>query len=194
MTMATILRVDTPAELRDLDAQLGNPVVFARIVLSLIFAAVSPIVLVFAILARSPIGVVVSVGWFALWTGWIFRLQHRLKAARPYRVRVRVGIDEIREAHDIYRRLSPQSTDYAVPLILTMYRISVIEVRGELGERRLLNLMKERTSALRNLLAAEDEVAVATAMQSVDDRDDLDAMSAWRDALAEVEAKLTFTI
>jgi hypothetical protein len=192
--MGTILRVDTPAELRDLDAQLGRPSVVGRIVLSLVFAAAAPIVLVFAIVVLDPIGVAVSLGWFLLWTGWIFRLRHRLKAARPWRVRVSTGIDEIREAHAIYRHLTPASREYARPLIYTLYRISAIEVRGEIGERRLLHEMRDRTESLRHLLAAEDEVQIATAMPTIHDRDDLDALAAWRQALAEVEAKLTFDV
>lgn len=192
--MATILRVDTPQELRDLDAQLGRPAVLGRIVVSVILAAASPIVLVFALVALNPIGALVSIGWFVLWTGWIFRIWHKLKAARPYRVPVRVGIGEIRKAHDIYRRLSPESTGHALPLIFTMYRISAVEVRGEIGSRRLTNLMRERTDALQNLLAAEDEVQIAVAMPTVQDRDDLDAVKAWQLALAEVEAKLTFRV
>lgn len=194
--MGTVLRVDTPKQLRDLDAQLGRPSVVGRIVVSLIFAAASPIVLVFAVLVLDPIGVLVSIGWFALWTGWIFRLQHKLKAARPYRVPVLAGLDEIRQAHDIYRRFSPDSSsrEYALPLVEAMYRISVVPVKGQLGERRLVGLMRERVAALRNLLDAEDRVALASAGQWADDRDDLGVVQAYQEALVEVEAKLRYEI
>lgn len=192
--MATILRVDTPQHLRDLDAQLGRPTVLGRIALSVFMALASPVVLVFALISLNPLGVLASVGWFFLWTGWIIRIWHKLKPARPYRVPVRVGVGEIREAHDIYNRLTPESTGHALPLILTMYRISGIEVQGAGGELRLVNLMRERTTALRNLLDAEDEVRLAVAMPAVQDRDDLDSAKAWRAALAEVDAMLTYRL
>lgn len=194
--MATILRVDTPDRLRDLDARLNDNKVRGRIVFSLIMSVAAPVVLVFAVLALDPIGVIVAILWLVLWVGWIIRLWHKLKAAREYRVPVRHGIAEIREAHNIYRRLSNESSsrEYALPLVNTMYQISVIEVQSEYGERRLAYLMRERVHALRNLLRAEDRIAIASARGWTEDRDDLDAASAYQDALNEVEAKLRFEI
>jgi hypothetical protein len=194
--MATILRVDTPQELLNVDAQLDRPSFRGRMVFSLIMAAAAPIVLLFALVTLNPIGVLVAVGWFFLWTGWLLSIRRKLKGARPYRVPVQAGISQIREAHGIYRRLSEQSSSrsYALPLINTMYRISVVPVQGEYGEHRLVELMQERVDALRKLLAAEDKVSLASAGQWAADRDDLGAVEAWHEALAEVEAKLNFTI
>jgi hypothetical protein len=157
-------------------------------------AAAAPIVLIISIAGGSWIGSVVAVGWFFLWTGWIFRIRSKLKAARPYRVQVRAGIAQIHEAHEIYRRLSIDSAHYALPLIETMYRISVIPVQGPDGERRLEALIAERLQALRGLLAAEDAVTLSTAQPSLSDRDDLNTVKAYQDALNEVQAKLTYAV
>lgn len=188
--MTTILRVDTPKKLRDLDATLEKPAVVGRIAFSLVLAAAAPVGLFFAIIAGDWIGIAVAVGWFALWTGWIFRIWHRLKAARPYRVPVRYGVDLIKTAHDTYRRLTPASAETAHALVKTLYRLSVVDVAGETGEARVRAEMQVRVDLLQNLLAAEDAVQVATAQHSLDDQDDVAGVKAWREALAEVEAKL----
>lgn len=192
--MATILRVDTPQELLKVDAQLDRPSFRGRMVFSLIMAAAAPVVLLFALVTLNPIGVLVAVGWFFLWTGWLLSIRRKLKGARPYRVPVRAGVEEIRKAHEIYSHLTSQSVGAALPLIFTMYRISVIEVHGEAGQQRLLDLMRERTAALQGLLAADDNLAIMAAAPTVQDRDDLEAAEAWRQAVAEVEAKLSFTL
>jgi hypothetical protein len=189
--MATILRVDTPDELRDLDAYLGRPAVAGRIALSVIMAAASPIVLVIAIVGGWWTGIVMSVLWFLVWTGWIFRLWHRLKAARPYRVPVRLGIDEIGRAHNAYRKLSLDSQQYALPLVDVMYRLSVVPVRGQYGERRVVNEMRGRSVAIERLLAVEDDIQIGTAQPLLQDRDDVATAEAYRAALDEVQAKLT---
>lgn len=194
--MATILRVDTPSELRDIDARLSKPSVRGRIALSVVMAAAAPIVLLFSLLALDPIGVGVSLVWFVAWTGWIFRMRSRLKAALPYRVTVRAGVPEIRRAHSIYHRLSPESSsrEYALPLVRAMYRISTVPVQGDIGERHLVNLMRERVDALQRLLDAEDQVAIASAGQWANDRDDMNAVTAYQDALNEVAAKLEYDV
>jgi hypothetical protein len=194
--MATILRVDAPAEYRTLDATLDNPTTLGLIVVSVIMALASPVVLVMALFAHNLMGVFASIVWFLLWTGWLFPLYRKAKASRAYRVRIVAGQDEIREAHRIYYRLNPESSsrDYALPLIKAMYQISVIDVQGEYGERRLAGLMRERVAALRGLLAAEDEIALASANGWVNDRDDLGAVKAYQDALNEVAAKLDYTV
>lgn len=186
--MATILRVDTPKELRRLDAYLDKPSVRGRIAVSVIMALASPIVLIFSVLALNPIGVMVSLGWFALWTGWIWRIWHKLKPARPYRVQVRVGVREIREAHNRYRRLVGESSarDYALPLINAMYRISMSPVQGPAGEQRLVALMRERVQALGRLLDAEDKINHAADGLSLGDRVDLATVAAYQDSLNEV--------
>lgn len=192
--MSTILRADTPTELRVLDQQLASPAGHAWVGVSVVMAAAAPIGLIIALAGRSWIGAVVSVAWFFLWTGWIFRARHKLKAARPYRVTVQAGIPLVHEAHEIYSRLSVDSAHYALPLIETMYRISVIPVRGPEGEQRLEDLIAERLQALRGLLAAEDAVTISTAQPTLNDRDDLNAAKAYQDALNEVQAKLTYSV
>lgn len=194
--MATILRVDAPAKYRDLDARLDKAGTLGRIALSVIMAAGALLVFVMALISGNLLGMAVSVGWFFAWTGWLFPLYRQAKASRAYRVRIVAGQDEIREAHDIYKRLNPESSsrEYALPLIKTMYAISVVDVQGEYGQRRLANLMKERVEALRNLLATEDDIALASASGWTDDRTDIGAVNAYREALAEVEAKLNYSV
>jgi hypothetical protein len=194
--MATILSIDAPDEFRALDARLDKPGTLGRIALSLIFAAAAPVVLVMALIGHDLMGVFASIVWFLLWTGWLFPLYRKIKASRRFRVRIVAGQDAIREAHAIYNRLNPESSsqEYALPLIKTMYQISVIPVQGEYGVLRLENLMRERVHALRGLLAAEDEVALASAAGWTRDRDDMDAVTAYQDALNEVAAKLNYTL
>lgn len=194
--MATILSIDAPDEYRALDARLDKPGMIGRITLSLIFAAAALIVLVMALLGHNLMGVFASIVWFLLWTGWLFPLYGKIKASRQYRVRIVAGQDEIREAHTIYNGLNPESSsrEYALPLIRTMYQISVIPVQGEYGVRRLENLMRERLDALASLLAAEDEIALASAAGWTRDRDDMAAVTAYQDALNEVAAKLNYTL
>lgn len=193
--MTTILRVDAPDKYRALDARLNKPGMLGRIMLSLIMAAASPVVLVMALLSHSVSGVVASVVWFVLWTAWLVPPYRKAKASRRYRVRIVAGADEVREAHTIYNRLSRESSsrEYALPLIKAMYEISVIPVQGDYGQRRLVGLLRERVAALRGLLAAEDDIALASARGWTEDRDDLNAVKAYQDALREVEEKLTYS-
>lgn len=193
--MTTILRVDAPDKYRALDARLNKPGMLGRIMLSLIMAAASPVVLVMALISHSVSGVVASVVWFVLWTAWLVPPYRKAKASRRYRVRIVAGADEVREAHTIYNRLSRESSsrEYALPLIKAMYEISVIPVQGDYGQRRLVGLLRERVAALRGLLAAEDDIALASARGWTEDRDDLNAVKAYQDALREVEEKLTYS-
>lgn len=190
--MSTILSIETPDELRALDAYLNRDSVRGRIVLSVILAAAAPFGLLFAVLGGSVIGVVVAFAWAAFWTGWIIRIWYRLRAARPYRIPVIQGVQQIGEAHNLYRRLSTESSsrEYALPLVKAMYRISTVPVIGPSGEQHLVELMQERVEALQRLLAAEDRVAIASAGEWANDRDDLGAVQAYQDALNEVAAML----
>lgn len=184
--MSTILSIETPDELREMDAYLSRDSVRGRIVLSLIFAAAAPFGLLLAILGGSVIGVVVALAWFVLWTGWIVRIWYRLRDARPYRIPVRLGVQQIGEAHNLYRRLSDQSTHYALPLVLAMYPLSRVDAQGGTGQASVVALMQDRVNALRKLLDAEDEVRLSVADPLLLNRDDLIASQAYQDALAEV--------
>lgn len=194
--MPTILRIDAPDKYRALDARLDRSATLGRIAFSLIMAGAAPVVLVMALLAHSPIGVATSIGWFVLWTAWLVPLYRTAKASRRYRVRIVAGEDEIREAHAIYNQLNPDasSREYALPLIMAMYQISVVPVKGEYGDRRLVNLLRERVEALRGLLAAEDEIALSSAAGWTEGRDDLGTAKAYLDALNEVAAKLDYSV
>jgi hypothetical protein len=186
--MATVLRVDAPAGIRRFDARY-------RIdwhgggVMALLLLIAGPIVM--ALTSGDLFGVVFSALWTATWAGLFVWWIVNTRRTNQWRVAVRIGAELILEAHRLYWKLSPDARGYALPLLNTMYRLSVIEVLGDTAQRRVRAEMSDRIAALRGLLDAEDGLRLVSADLSLRDRDDLDAIAAWRQALVEVEKRLS---
>lgn len=185
--MGTILSIDTPAELRRLDAKFENPAWRGWLVLRMLFAVAAGLVLLIAAVGGSLFGMLIMLVFFALLAGPIVSLWWRMRAARPYRMRIRHSAAEIREAHEIYRRLAALSSQqYARPLVLTMYRLSALPVDSYEGTWQVHVEILKRLASLRRLHEAEDHLTAAAAGRIVVDQDDLDVSSAYAAALDEV--------
>lgn len=153
----------------------------------MLFAIAAGIVLLFAAVGGSLFGMLLMAAVFGLLAGPIVRLWWRMRAVKPYRMTLRYGEDEIRQAHWIYRRLAALSSQqYARPLVLTMYRLSSFPVDSDAGARQVHVEILKRLASLRRLHEAEDHLTAAAAGRIVVDQDDLDASSAYAAALDEV--------
>lgn len=125
------------------------------------------------------------------WMGWWGHRRHVLARTLPrYRVLVHVGAGQVDAAHGYYHRLTPEHREVAAPLLEALYRLAGTEV-AEYAARRVAEArMGARVDALRQLVQAEDRERLVAARYSLDDRDDLDGLDVWREAVAEVEARL----
>lgn len=184
--MGTILAVDAPYELRRLDRKFDSDIWRGFLVLRLVFCAAALLVLVVALFAGSLVGAVVMLAFLAAVAGPIWSLHYVLRKGKHWRVPVRHGVSLIKQAHSLYWRLTPSSQPYALPLIRTMYRISAVDVLSDSGARQVRADINQRLHALDRLLAAEDQVTIATAGAIVTDKDDLTTVYAYQEALGQV--------
>lgn len=187
-----MLRVDTPDDLRDFDRQCteGGTALGIGMLLGGFGALIA--LFVGGLLAMTP-GYTTVVAVCALYVllylagvGYFLVQSHRLAA---WKFAPRIGARQIHAAPRQYAKVSPEAREQALALVKTMYALADTDVIGDTARARVVVRMQERVEALSALVDVEDKLRLAVAGQSVDDMD-LAASAAWRQAMAEVEAKV----
>ena len=192
--MATVLRVNTPAQLRRRDLRFRDPRFEGWMVIAMFMVASGILTLFIGLQSPDATMSVTAALWLAAWGGWLISIRVRATKIDAWRVPVRHGIDELREAHWIYRRLSVEAQGYALPLVDTLYRLSVLEVSSAAGIAKVTKQMRRRVHTLRRLHEAEDRLALYAAEPTLVDRSDTDAAELWRSALDEIDARLSIDL
>lgn len=182
-----MLRYDTPDELRNLHIDTG---MFGAWALGGVAALVAAAIGTGAARMGSTglaVGCWLYVGLYLLGTVTFGVFVWR---RRRYEVTVHLGHQQLIDAHELYDKLTAEHRGVAMPLLEALYRLAGTELAEEAAKRDVRARMSERVTALRTLVQAEDRVRLAAASHQLDDRDDLDDLAIWREAVAEVEAKL----
>lgn len=194
--MATIFRVDTPAELRRLDASYDTDRFAAWVWFVTVATVMLSIATVVAVVADfGPAAVAILAALLLATMVAEVRTVRTMRRMPPWRQPVRIGIPHIVQAHDLYWKLTPETRgSYALPLIETMYRLSVIDVHGQAAIDRIGDAIRDRYVALRHLVDAEDRLRMVAADPSLADGDDLAAAAAWEQAIGDVERQVTTSL
>ena len=190
--MATILSIDTPAELRRLDAKFERPAWRGWLIVRAVFILpAAMIVLLFAVVDGSIFGSLFMLALIALIGLPIISLWWRLRRARQYRMPILHQPGMIREAHAIYADLSVESQhEYGAPLIRSMYRLAAMERMRYASQDKIHAHIGDRLAALRGLLDAEQAMRLWEHEPELHDRDAINAADQWAAALKDVREKL----
>lgn len=178
--MEYVLRVDTPAEIRerygDNHAALASAAVF--------FGLAGAIALVIQIVGHSPIGAAVCIAWILFQAATLRYAVRRRQEIQRWLQPVEIGQSYIKFAHEAYWKLTPETrASYGLPLVNRMYTLSVLDVRGRDAIKGIEGQMRTRWFALNDLVDAEDKQRLYGAEPLVADRDDVDAAQIWQQAV-----------
>lgn len=141
------------------------------------------------------IGAALCMVWALAWTvamRWAVRRRARDHAAiRRWQITPQIGYSEVVEAHLVYAKLSTDAQiNYGFPLIKRLYELSTLDIRGEVGQRKILAQMRERAEVLRRLVDAEDKLRLYALDPRLADRDDIAAAKLWQQAAAAADRYL----
>lgn len=184
----TVLRYDTPDRLRQLDAHYRTDAHTSAAQAFLLVFLATAFVLIFY--TRNVVGALTALALMAGTGGWLYNARRNAQQINTYRTPVRQGASLIGNAHKHYGRLDFDNRVRVEPLLEAIYRLAAYEVRGDQARARILAAMRERVYAIARLVDAEDRVRMAADAPMLADRDDLDALAIWQQALSEVEAKI----
>jgi hypothetical protein len=189
-----MLRYDTPADLREFARECENNAagLAGAMILGGLLAAIALFLGAASLVV--PEGSASVAAWCGLYLllylagiGYFGVQSHRLSR---WRLRPRIGAGHLEAAHSYYAKLTPEHRDVAMPVLDALYRLAGTELAEAAARREVESRMGVRVDALRTLVQAEDRQRLAAAEYTLSDRDDLDALAVWREAMAEVEAKL----
>jgi hypothetical protein len=189
--MATIVRVDAPAHIRRYSTSVDLTGWTCLAGLCLICIGGGVVALIIMMVGGEGWGAVICEAWTALWV-WVLVWALRVRGAvRRWHQPIGIGEWIVEDAHSDYWGLSPETrTAYGLPLIESLYRLSMIEVRGQPAREQVITRMEQRRAALRTLVDAEDRLRLYVAEPALADDDDLNAVAAFDQAIAEIEKAL----